>query len=801
MAGVSFFERMSGQLLDSRGEQHPASFEIKAEASHLAHFLRHGKTRISGVIDAQPWADAAALSGTLELSPLVHRRIVYDFAFSDAEGQPCRFVGKKKLRLGRPLHSLTHLSAELRCRAALVAKGQMRFDLRELPAFARSWSSQSSFIAPPIHRLLPGQRAPFAREMDAKAAVLLHTLADALFEPGEHVVGFDREARALLQQQLQSMPTRLLRLYEQALRWLDVMAVVGHGRTFGGLDRARRQRLLEALAAGPAGDTLPGSRTVLRYLTAPLRLAQFSDPRYLRSLGYPQPEPLSQPEPTPRHAQRVTEAEALPTTHDVHAEVVVVGTGAGGAALAAELAQRGVAVVLLEEGRYFSRAAFNKDIPTRMRSIWRQRGMTFTVGKPPIIVPLGRAVGGTTTINSGTCFRAPDAILQDWRRAGFPEDFAPDRLAPYYDRVAAELSVAPNAPRYLGRIADVVARGADALSLEHGPLPRNAPDCDGQGQCIYGCPTGAKRSTDVSYVPRALRAGAELFVGLPVRRILMRDGRALGVEARGADRHGAPKTLRVFADQVVISAGAVLSPLLLRQNGLRLPQLGQNLSLHPGMGMLALCDGPMSPWNAVPQGYGVRGYEQEGICFEGFYLPPGGASLLMPFVGQQLTQWMDRFDHLGQFGFMVRDDSVGHVQRDSYGQPVIRYSLSDRTLVQLQKGAAILAELLLRGGARAVVAGVGGRDVIRTVEQARALASARLTAFEFNLLGAHPLGTCRIGANARDAVVDYEHRVFGTDNLYVVDGGAVPTALGVNPQMTIMALATRAAEIIAARQS
>ncbi|MBW2258299.1 MAG: GMC family oxidoreductase N-terminal domain-containing protein [Deltaproteobacteria bacterium] len=426
--------------------------------------------------------------------------------------------------------------------------------------------------------------------------------------------------------------------------------------------------------------------------------------------------------------------------------------------------------------------------------------MSFSVGRPPISIPLGRLVGGTTAINSGTCFRVPDGVLAEWQREhGFPADFAPEALAPYLDRVAAELQVAPNEPRHLGQIAVAVARGADAMGLDHGPLPRNAPGCDAQGVCTFGCPTGAKRSTDVSYVPRALEAGASLFTGLPVTRLLRRGRRVVAVEARGADRYGVPKVLRIHADAVVISCGSIYSPMMLWQNGYRNRWIGRNLSVHPGLGMLAMFDEPMEPWNAVPQGYGVHGYEDPDIKLEGFWVPPqllGGMLSLSP---PELTRWMDAQDRVGQYGFMVRDRNVGTVMRSADGTPIIRYSLTDDLVARMQKASAVLAELLLRGGAREVATGFRRMETVTTVAQARDIERLSLNAMDFNLLGSHPLGTCRMGPHPEKAVVDFDHRVYGTDNLFVVDGSSVPTSLGVNPQMTIMALATRAAERLAQR--
>jgi choline dehydrogenase-like flavoprotein len=544
-------------------------------------------------------------------------------------------------------------------------------------------------------------------------------------------------------------------------------------------------------------DTDAG-RNLLRLVALPIKTAHFNRVDYLQSVGAPTYDAPVRVEPPPRFVtERVTTAEELPETTELACEVVVIGTGAGGAAMAAALAEQGVAVLMVEAGRFKRRDSFQGSPVDRMAHLYRDGGMTFTVGSPPISVPLGKLVGGTTTINSGTCFPTPAGVLEEWRSEGLPDDFAPDAFQQWIDPVMEELQVAPN-PDHLGRIAEVVATGAEAMGLAHHPLPRNAPGCDGQGTCMIGCPTDAKRSTNISWVPRALKAGAELITGLPVTRLLTRGRKAIGVLAQGTDQHGAAKTVTIRAEAVVVAAGSWLSPLMLRENGFRLHHIGRNLSVHPALGMQARFAERMDSWNAVPQGYGVSGVHDR-IRFEGYWLPPQLTAMTVPLVGAELTRWMDAAAHIGQFGFMTRDASVGRVVRGPDGRPLALYDLPQENVELLRTGAAVLAEILIRGGAEEVLAGIGSTRFVRTLAEARAIGSADLKALDFDLLGAHPLGTCRMADSEANGVVDSDHRVFGTDNLYVVDGSTVPSSLGVNPQITIMAMALRAASRLAAR--
>jgi choline dehydrogenase-like flavoprotein len=170
-----------------------------------------------------------------------------------------------------------------------------------------------------------------------------------------------------------------------------------------------------------------------------------------------------------------------------------------GAVVAKELAEAGYAVVMLEEGEYRTRREFTGRPSDSLSALYRRPGESYCIGNAIIPIPLGRSVGGTTTINSGTCLRAPDAVLERWREELGLDEFTPEQMRPYFERVERELQVAEAKAEYLGGVARVVARGCEALGWSHHALRRNAPDCDGQGVCCFGSPTDAKRSTNLSH--------------------------------------------------------------------------------------------------------------------------------------------------------------------------------------------------------------------------------------------------------------------------------------------------------------
>ncbi len=574
---------------------------------------------------------------------------------------------------------------------------------------------------------------------------------------------------------------------------------------FDGLSWLRHRR---GLASLPAGDLVAlldawrdadvARRSALRGLMVPLKVAHYDDPAFFKSLGcvYAFEQ---KPEQKPAwFRERVHDASALDHDLALEVDVVVIGTGAGGAVMARELVEAGVAVAMLEEGAYVDRSGFTGRALDMQKKLYRAAGATFSIGNVPIPIPLGQVVGGSTTVNSGTCYRLPDRVLHTWRRDFGLTELTPDHMAPYFDRVERVLGVAPVRPEFLGGCARVVARGAEALGYRHAPLRRNAPDCDGQGVCCFGCPTDAKRSTNVSYVPMALKAGAELFTGVRAQRVIVEGGRAAGVV--GTTRAGHKVTVRARA--VVVACGALLTPTFLMRNGLgnASGQLGHNLSIHPACGAYGLMDERVAMWNGVPQGYCIEEFAEDGILLEGTAVPLDFAVTLMPHIGPRMTELVEGFDRIASFGLMVQDTSRGRVRlvRD---QPVVTYNVGDADLARLKRGLDILARVFLAGGAHTVLLPVHGFQEIHGETDLARFRAASLRAHDLDLSAYHPLGTARMGADPHASVVDGEHQVHDTPGLYVVDGAAVPSSLGVNPQVTIMALATRAAERLAARLS
>ena len=493
----------------------------------------------------------------------------------------------------------------------------------------------------------------------------------------------------------------------------------------------------------------------------------------------------------------MTDGRKVDEDLDLECEVVVIGSGAGGAAAAYELAKRGRAVLMLESGHYFDRRSFNGDPFTAFGNLYLGRGLTFALGNLSAPVWAGRAVGGTTIINSATCYRTPEWTLNKWADEFGLSMLSGSHLDPYFEDVERMLQIAPAQDAHLGGPARVIARGAEKLGLAHAPLPRNAPTCDGQGVCAFGCPTGAKRSTDVSYIPAALGNGAQLISGAHVKRVEIVAGRARGVQGRLSSGH----KFRVRADAVVVAGGTLMTPQLLRDSGACLTSgwLGKNLSIHPSSHMLAAFDEDIDMSRGIPQSYGIDTFASEGIMYEGGSLNMETVGVSMPWVGRRYMEFMDQYRNTALFGFMIQDKSRGEVRRGRRGVPIITYNLCKEDVAKIHKGQILLAEIYREAGAKRVWPGIANCEDVVDPKAFERFRSMRLKASQIDSAAFHPLVTWLLGTDPKTSCVGPDHQAHDTAALYVADGSAVPSSLGANPQVTIMALASRAAEIIDGR--
>ncbi len=598
--------------------------------------------------------------------------------------------------------------------------------------------------------------------------------------------------------------------YRALLRGFDWYVRAATGKHLTTVDPEKLRELCRRFAEADIGR-----RYFLYTLTAPLKGAYFDDPAIYRRFAMPYRGakadlPYSTvPKELPRSAHERTQSACdVPDGEVIDCDVVVIGSGAGGAVAAYELARAGRAVVLLEEGQYYGRRDFAHSAFHLQKHLYRELGVTMAVGNTLIPIPVGRTVGGSTTVNSGTCYRMPSRVFADWRDHHGLTELSPDSLDPFYSRVEEVLGVT-KVPRSLLQGNQPIAEGCDKLGItHHGPLSRNAPDCDGQGLCCFGCPTDAKRSTNVSFVPMALAAGAQLLVGAHAERVLIENGKAVGVavSSTGPARLGQkPTRFSVRASAVVVAAGSLMTPVLLLSDPVtrralgRSRALGNHMTIHPAIGLRAVMPTPLRSHVGVPQGYAVEEFHDEGILMESAFLPLELTAASITMVGQPFMELMAAYDRHSCFGFLVEDKGQGSVRPGPGGRPLIHYNLADRDVVRLQRGASLVARMFLAAGADRVLTGISALPMVTQHDQVDKLSGLRLRPRDFELTAYHPLGTARMGLDPGRSVVNTDLQAHDLPGLYVCDGSVIPTSPAVNPQVTIMALAMRAARQLAQR--
>jgi choline dehydrogenase-like flavoprotein len=488
------------------------------------------------------------------------------------------------------------------------------------------------------------------------------------------------------------------------------------------------------------------------------------------------------------------------------ADVVIIGSGAAGATAARVLTDAGVEVVILEEGPSVEPSALRSDMYSTFKGIWRDAGMQMARGRSLVPILQGSCVGGTTTINAAIVHRLPGSIERSWRQDhGIGEAFGLAGLERVYDTLDRELSVDVAPEDVLGGNSRLLRAGVEALGLSGNKIRRNVRGCRGSGHCTQGCPTGQRQSMNVSFIPRAIAAGARLYATCRAGRLLTRGGRAVGVVGRFRDRatgRAGPRLSVHARHAVVVAASAIQTPLFLLANGVgRASRLvGRELQTHPGLAILGVFDRPVEIWFGATQGYESLHYWDERMKLETVGLPLEMVAARLPPVGPALMRELLSFGHLASWGVELRALGRGRVRPGFFGRAAISYDLTAEDVHTLKLAIQRLTRMMFAAGAREVLPGVHGLpDRIRSADDIEAIFALPDDARLIHVIAAHLFGTARMGRDARTSVVGPTLEAHDLEGLYVFDSSVFPTNIGVNPQHTISAISWLAAERLAAR--
>jgi len=489
------------------------------------------------------------------------------------------------------------------------------------------------------------------------------------------------------------------------------------------------------------------------------------------------------------------------------ADVLIVGSGAAGAAAACVLAEAGLEVLVLEEGAPLRPEDRRRDVFSGFAARWRDAGMQVARGRGFTPVLQGVCVGGTTVVNGAIMHRLPGPIHDLWvRENGAGRCFDAAALDRVFAILDAALDVAPTPPAVAGENNRLMAAGFSALGLSSAPIARNVSDCEASARCLQGCPTRRKRSMDETLLPRAFAAGARLVADCPVERVFARGGRAAGVIARTkCPDSGLPgPRLTISARRaVILAASAIESPLLLARSGLRggaAGPVGRRFQGHPGTAVLAAFDAPVRMWQGATQGHESLALWDERLKFEALALPPELGAVRMPGLGNALGARMREYGHIAQWAVQLRAEAQGRVHAGLFGGKHIAYDPTDADVARLARGVGVLMRAAAAAGAHTLFPGVYGLpEVLPVAELPAALRTLETLSPDprrYHCILAHLFGTAVMGEQPGQSVVSPRLECHALPGLFVFDSSVFPTNLGVNPQHTISAVAWRAAEVL-----
>jgi len=599
---------------------------------------------------------------------------------------------------------------------------------------------------------------------------------------------------------------RLLRTVESP-GWNLLLS--GHPHRFSDLDDVERERYLLYWSRSRLGVKRQGFQAVKRlvvFLAYAKAVEDGRNPNW-RGIGYDGPNSSGQPERESSEDFRIVPLRPERET-TLETDVCVIGSGAGGSVIAAKLAALGHHVIVVEAGPYRTAADFNQREADAYDTMFQSHGV-LTTKDLAFTVLAGQTAGGSATVNWMTCLRPPSWAREEWERAGLA-GVASSAFDALIDEVWSRLHVNTD-ESVVNPSNDVLRRGSEALGyrpgVDYDVIPRNSQGCQARCDfCFFGCVYNAKQSPLVTYLPDAYRAGARFLLDTKAERVLIEEGGARGVEAVFRD-DGREVPVHIRSRAVVAAGSAIQTPALLLRSGIRFPGVGQGLRLDPTTALFGEFPRPIRMWSGPMQTIVVHRFQgsdegQHGPWLESAPGHPGLAALAIPWSGGRAHKdAMRRLARAASTIVLVRDVAEGRVTIDTRGEPILDYRLSSRDRRNLTRGLQEAARLQCAAGACRIGSlhlrecSVGdGSSPIRPGELDAFIDRVGRLGVRENALGlfsAHPMGSARAGLYPRTSAAGPTGECHEVQNLWIGDGSLLPTAPGVNPMISIMALAAR----------
>ncbi len=587
------------------------------------------------------------------------------------------------------------------------------------------------------------------------------------------------------------------------------LLLAGSPRPFKALSQQKREKYLAAMANSPMAQLRQGYQAIKRlagfvFYAAPD--ATGVNPNW-EALDYQAPAP---PVDAPQLPQPIKPLKITADT-TLEADAVIIGSGAGGGVVAGELAMAGKSVVVLEKGGYNNEANFTLQEAQATPELYLKRG-TLTTKDLGVVVLAGSTLGGGTVVNWMTSFRTPGEILEEWAQDSGISDLTGADLQASFEAIEQRISVASVSSH--NRQNQLLFDGCNALGYQASKLRNNAIGCEQRcGACGFGCRYGCKQSTMKTYLQDAYDHGARIIVRCSAEKVLIENGKAVGVKATAIDTEtGATHNVTVHAKAVIVAAGTVNSPAVLLRSGLEHPHIGRHLHLHPVTTVAGIYPDRVYSWQGVMQ----SAYSNEFAYLDGTYgykleVPPAHPGIIgmsTPWYSpREYREQMLQTANVATFIILTRDKGEGTVTIDRDGEPVLDYVVSVYDRNHLMHGVRQAARVHFAAGAKSIITLHNKRTRLDRPE-AGTVSEQQFHEFDRQverhgmgvnramMFTAHQMGTCRMGADPQNAVVDGKQEVYGVKGLFICDGSVFPAASGVNPMLSIMGLAHKASQYI-----
>jgi nucleoside-diphosphate-sugar epimerase/choline dehydrogenase-like flavoprotein len=476
---------------------------------------------------------------------------------------------------------------------------------------------------------------------------------------------------------------------------------------------------------------------------------------------------------------------SVPSAPSRRAQVLVIGSGAGGATTAATLATRGYDVVVLEEGPHIDTSSMATNSPAAIAQLYRNGGVTPILGRQSIAYVEGRCVGGSTEVNSAFWHRVPEDCYARWRADARLADCSREILEPYFELLERELSVSYLDAAHRPRSSELFRRGIERLQWQYTEVPR----CQRQNDASPFAP-GNKQSMQRTFLPRAVAAGAQLIAAHKAVRLLHEHGRVRGVLVERTDTRERRRAV-VEAEAVFVCCGAVHTAALLRRSGIT-KNVGNNLCIHPMIKAAALFDEPIAAHQEPLPIYQVKEF-WPNVTIGGSVFTPGFLAMLLSDNWAMHEQVMRDWNRMALYYAGTRGMNRGTVRTipGIDDGVVVRYRLTAADQQNISAGLAHLGEILFAAGAKAVYPSLRSQPVLKSADQCRGFLKQPIPIEAMSLSTVHAFSSCPMGENPDLCATDSFGKVTGFRNLYLNDASIIPDSPGVNPQGTIMALALR----------